>query len=281
VITMSDNRNDLHPVADRPNPDDEAVIRLLQLAGHRPEIPAADTAIVKAAARAEWQRAVWAARRRTYWYHSVGGLLAAAAVVLVAFNAKLFQRADPPQGEPVATLELVAGQVMATVAGRELADLSPGQTLLAGSIVETGLPGSAQGEQPRAALRLASGGSLRLDTGTRLQLLSRTTLALERGAVYVDSGATPLSTSLAISTPLGVARDIGTQFEVRLGAAAGPLEVRVREGRVLLSHHNTAREVEAGRALTVITDGQWVEREVSLHGPDWEWGIYRASHVHG
>ncbi len=268
---MSDNRNDLHPMADPPNPDDEAVIRLLQLAGHRPEILPADAAIVKAAARAEWQRAVWAARRRTYWYRSAGALLAAAAVVLVALNAGFFQRVDPPQGEPVATLELATGQVIATAAGGELADLSPGQTLLAGSVIETASSGSAQGGKSRAALRLASGGSLRLDTGTRLRLLSRTTLALESGAVYVDSGATSPLTPLVIATPLGVARDIGTQFEIRLGTATNPLEVRVREGRVLFNHQDAARTVGVGRALAVLADGQWAEREVSLHGPDWEW----------
>ena len=52
--------------------------------------------------------------------------------------------------------------------------------------VGTELATSSEG---RAALRLASGHSVRLDTATRVRWLSHDSFALESGAVYVDSGA--------------------------------------------------------------------------------------------
>ena len=57
---------------------------------------------------------------------------------------------------------------------------------------------------------------MRLDADTRLGLVSGSVLELHRGAVYVDSGA--LAQRLEIRTPFGIARNVGTRFDVRLGS---------------------------------------------------------------
>ncbi len=265
-------------VSDPPGSDDAAVARLLRLAGHRPEVPAVDAAAVKQAARAEWRRAVQAERRRAYFYRGAGGLLAAAAVTLLVVGSELMLNTDqlrsgpPDSREPVATVEVVTGQVWAVVGTRTPDHLAPVRPLFSDTVVETA-PDTAGDAPSRVAIRLAGGWSIRLNFGTRVRVLSGHQLALERGAVYADSGldaAGPdTGPGLEIQTSLGLVRDIGTQFEVRLDDAASVLEVRVREGEVILDR-------DAGEPLTVHagfaakSDGS-VPTEVPCHGEDWEW----------
>ena len=58
---------------------------------------------------------------------------------------------------------------------------------------------------------------------------------LERGAVYVDSGVGPgrHPGSVGIHTPLGVVRDIGTQYEVRVDDAFPPVFLAVLEDALI------------------------------------------------
>ncbi len=276
----SDNVN--NDVAGRPRlvPDrsdsDESVARLLRLAGHRPEVPAHDAAMVKQAARVEWQAAVRAQRRRTFFTRGAGGLLAAAALILLVVGTGQLRRGLPVSGEPIAWVETTTGQVRASHGEGEPGDLSPGQALLPGTVVETAA--SAAGTPGRVAFRLADGTSVRLDTGTRVEILSSHELALDRGAVYADSGpGVPAPASdrwLEIHTPLGVARDIGTQFEVRLAGAASTLEVRVREGKVILDRdRGEGQTVRAGFELAVRSDGSAVQTPIPSFGSSWDWTI--------
>lgn len=179
----------------------DEVGRLLLLAGRRPAVPKADAAIVKAAARAEWRRTVKAERRRKLAFRGASALLAVAAALLVVLNLDSWRRTAPVPVVAVATLEVATGPVRTGTVG-----LRPGDSVAAGSVLETG--------PSRTALRLTGGASLRLDVDTRLRLDSASRLTLGRGAVYVDSGAE--AGPLAIATPLCVVSDIGTRFEVRL-----------------------------------------------------------------
>ena len=163
---------------------------------------------------------------------------------------------------PPAKVERLSGQVyLAPAVGREARLLSAGDDVPAGAVLE-----SASGA--RAAVRLKGGGSLRLDAGTRLRLVSADQLALERGAVYVDAepGRTPAA--VTVHTRFGSVREQGTQFEVRL--AAGALRVRVREGRIGLQHQTGAEEASPGEELR-LQDGRVSRQAVAVHGPEWGW----------
>ena len=92
---------------------------------------------------------------------------------------------------------------------------------------------------------------------------------LEEGAVYIDSGGD--RGSLEIHTRLGVLRDIGTRFEVRLGAAA--LRIRVRDGLVELRHDRDSHQAKRGDELTVDATGKVARRSVPVFGSDWEWAV--------
>ncbi len=276
----SDN-NRLRLVSDRSPSDDAAVARLLRLAGHRPAVPAQDAAVVKQAARAEWLRTVKAERRRTLAYRGAGGLLAAAALVLLVMGTDLRQRVTRAFAEPVATVAAAEGRATTRgewlvsqrrLDGSDLAELGPEDALLPGAVVET-----AAGEPPALlALRMA-GVSVRLAAGSRVKILSDRALELERGTVYADSGpgAAAAGRSLEVHTTLGVATDIGTQFAVRFDDRQETLTVRVREGTVSLDREGGPHFVRAdggqGAELALSADGRIARRQIPRHGPSWDW----------
>lgn len=286
--------------------EEERVRRLLEEAGPRPEVPAEDLAAIKTAFRAEWAEHVrdgTALRNRS---HLSRPLLALAAVLLVTLGLGgwWWRTAGPATAETVARVEVLDGAVTARAPGdvadgerdgKAVLELAVDLELPAGVELVTGAAGSVPG---RTAMRLAGGASLRLDTGSRARLLSGSEIELAKGAVYVDTGAdtdtgasTGMHDALRIHTPLGVVRDVGTRFEVRLldaggekesglksatGDRADALRVRVREGRVDLRWDATTDSAEAGEELTLHADGSLDRNPVALHGPAWDWVLQVA-----
>jgi ferric-dicitrate binding protein FerR (iron transport regulator) len=230
---------------------------LLRLAGPREAVPSDRAARVKAAVHAEWRQRTRARSQRITIGWSLGAL-AAAALVLVGVRLAVRDDATVTGPPPaLATVETVIGPV----------SLQVGDSIRAGSALATTGGG-------RLALRLAGGAAVRLDTGTRLQLASETSLVLDQGAVYIDSGAGSGASGLEVRTALGVARDIGTRFEVRVGGAA--VRVRVRDGLVQLTQGRQSHEAKPGDELTLDEGGRVVRRPVPVFGADWAWAAALA-----
>lgn len=239
---------------------DGDVARLLRQAGPRPAVPAAVAARVHDAVHARWRSELAARRRRLFG----AGVLAAAGLA-AALVMTVLRRPVPvavPDGPSVAVLDRATGRgVLRTQAGRPPVPLAPGAGLPVGAWMET--PGDG-----RAAWRLAGDVSLRLDRDTRVQVRSPSALWLDRGAIYVDSGARPAAIPVEVRTVLGNVRDVGTQFEVR--AARGRLRVRVREGRTVLWRGHVRHETPAGSEVEATAD-RIVAGDAPVFGPDWAW----------
>jgi hypothetical protein len=240
-----------------PEPRDD-VAMLIRLAGRRPAVPDDVAARVRAAAHEHWQNGLRRrARARSLW--TAAGLAAAASVILaIAWSVVRVDPAGAPLPQMSVRVESLAGPAWA---GDR--PLQAGASLGPGAEVETG-------EGGRVAVRLASRHSVRLDAGSRLEILGRATLALSRGAVYVDSGAHARTAEpLRLRTPLGEVRETGTQFEVRLDADS--IRIRVREGSVVLRAADGRHEV--GALTELETDGHGVSRtrEIPRSGPEWSW----------
>jgi len=258
--------------------DSDQIEQLLRLAGPREAVPSERALRVKAEVRAEWRRQTRARSQRITIGWSLGALATAA---LVLAGVRLVNDGSPPESPrpTVATLEILSGSVRPVPPSEagvaEPRPLQVGDSLRAGSGVDTTAGG-------RAALRLADAVSVRVDTGTRLRLESEATLVLEAGAIYVDSGASRGAGALEVRTRLGVARDIGTRFEVRLNGAA--LRVRVRDGLVQLTQNRPSTELRAGQShdakpgdeVTLDEDGSAVRRSVPVYGADWDWAATLA-----
>ena len=225
---------------------------LLHLAGRRPRLPEEAVAPIRAAAREVFRRQA----RRTAIRRRLGWTLASAsaAVLLVVAGLTLHRPAVPGPGSPVATFEMRTGEV--AVAGT----VDSG-TLFAGATVTTGQGG-------HAAVRLPAGASVRIDAGSSVRFDSPRLVKLERGALYVDSGAAP-GGGIEVATDLGSVRDVGTRFEVRL--LDGALRVRVREGMVLAGRAGEAHQARAGGELVLQADGRFSSAATPVYGADWDW----------
>lgn len=242
--------------------ESDGVERLLSLAGRRPRLPEHEIAAAREAARFAWRRGRSRATRRRV--AQVAAM--AASVVLVAL---LVTREGTFAPEPV----------------RDLAPLGE-LVVRSGDVVVTGASGASQrigsdstiatGRQGRAALELEGGASLRIDGSTFVRFESPTQMALDRGAVYLDVQPASARSPIAVKTPLGTVRHLGTQFEVRLlggGDKSEPdaLRVSVREGRVSVERRGVVTEASAGSELTLHADGSIARSVASAEGPAWDW----------
>jgi ferric-dicitrate binding protein FerR (iron transport regulator) len=226
--------------------DEGRMALLLRLSGPRPPVPAERAARVKAAFHAAWRRELRTRRRRRRLVWALAAALAL-ALGLVA-RERLAPRPRPQGAAPVAVVEHASGEPGAPVA----------RVLTAGARLVTG-------PHERLALRLVGGAALRVDHDTRLYLVSASEVGLERGALYLDSGAA--AASLTVRTPLGAVRDVGTRFEARLLGAT--LRVRVREGSV--SFGPDGRIAHAGQELRVSPAEPPSVEPARGYGPDWDW----------
>jgi hypothetical protein len=199
-----------------------------------------------------------------------GWVWAAAALLLLALGAILgpgfLDHLDRTTSASLARVERAIGTIESLSKDGARNPLVDGDSLPKGSLIETG--GTAANPS-LAALRLAGGASLRLATGSRLRLLSASVVALDRGTVYIDSQQ-PGST-LEVRTPFGIARDIGTQFEVHLAPDAAFLRLRVRSGKVLLSQGAISHTSHAGDEVELLADGSLIEGACPTHGEVWSW----------
>jgi hypothetical protein len=257
--------------------DGDRIGPLLRLAGPREAVPADRMRRVKAAVHAEWRQQTRARSRRTTVGWSVGAL-AAAALVLLSVRVAVRDAApvaSPPQA--LATVDAVSGAVRLVPSSERGAGgptlFQVGDHIRVGDGVDTTSGGVA-------ALRLAGGASVRIDRGTRVRVLSGATLVLDEGAIYVDSGAgqdaLPRDApSLEVRTAVGLVRDIGTQFEVRL-LSGSALRVRVRDGLVRLSQSRRTHDATPGDELTLDGNGSVIRRTVPVYGADWAWAAALA-----
>jgi ferric-dicitrate binding protein FerR (iron transport regulator) len=124
---------------------------------------------------------------------------------------------------------------------------------------------------------MAGGASVRVDADTRIRLASAREVELDRGAVYVDTGAAPRrGEEVAVRTPAGRFVGLGTQFEVRSEESAEGTRLRVREGKVRLDRDGAPRLTAAGRELVVRGDGTLSEGAIAISGPQWDWVLAAA-----
>jgi ferric-dicitrate binding protein FerR (iron transport regulator) len=244
--------------------DDVAV--LMRVAGKRRAVPRARFDRVRDAAHAEWRAvagrggAVRAKRRRVW--------IAASAAALVLLALTLAIRLVPSGLQ--STVAADASARVAAIRGQVWAEATHvRRSLAAGDAVAVGAAIGTEAEG-RLGMTLASGHTVRLDRDTRVRLLDAGAIALDAGAVYVDSGARHVgTTAISVHTPLGVVRESGTQFEVRLADDA--VRVRLREGAVELRHGDRTDAIAAGGELRLAADGTITRGTIAAHDPAWSW----------
>jgi ferric-dicitrate binding protein FerR (iron transport regulator) len=248
--------NDTNDIRDR---DEPAIAALLRQVGARTRPDDAVARQVQDAVEAEWRELV-AARRsrhtRTRW------LAAVASVAAVAVGAWLMWPATSVAPVTVATLGPVVGEVELRDGDGPWRAAGTGNVVTSASTLRTGRGGLA-------ALAMASGVQVRLDSGTELAMNEHGSARLASGAVYVDAGhGQDRADPFVIDTPFGDVSHLGTQYVARLGS--GSLDVAVREGRVEVRDGGQAYVADAGEQLTV-SGAAVVRAPVSPTSPQWDW----------
>jgi ferric-dicitrate binding protein FerR (iron transport regulator) len=224
-----------------------------------------------AALHSEWRRHT-ATRRR----HRSLALATAAAASLAVAGLGFFwlQSRTPSTAATLATIELVDG---GNVTWRD--DRSQVQPLGARSEFAEG-ERLATGPTTRVALRWHDGGSLRLDSSSRLELVSADAVRLTAGSLYFDSvGGTDDVTApaLAVQTPAGEVVHLGTQFMVTV--ASDEVVLSVREGQVKVTGDGFELVVETNEELDLRSDGTREITVIDGHGERWAWAADVAPQI--
>lgn len=234
----------------------DVIESLLEQAVPRLTPPAQDEERVRQAVRKEWQAITrkQLVRRRTMQFALAASLLLAVAVV---FNISRVTDVVPIE---VAAVDKSFGDVYMLGEQSRLDPIGDLENISAGQIIETGAD---------AAIGLAwgRGGSLRVDSRTRVEFVSADAIHLVRGRVYFDS----LSDNVVftVDTDHGSITHTGTQYMV--AADLKSLAVSVRDGRVDIDGDYYDESIGAGYQVRITGREQPVIVNIATHGKSWQW----------
>lgn len=252
--------------------DEQTLARLLRLAGPSEPVSSAIEDRVYAAVRQEWEasttrpggervyrsvRREWnktRARARPRLRRMGFGFAMAASILLAV---AIFY-----QPEPAAPVHLPLGTIVKTL-GSVPGSLASGQTIHANDEIATG-------SDAGLSILLANGTSLRVDSDTRLELLTPSEMHLLAGRVYADTGDHIYrANGLRIIADEAMVTDVGTQFSVFF--TDGALDVAVREGRVDVATDGQELIAVAGERMLVEQDGTVQTQQLEAHDTYWDW----------
>jgi hypothetical protein len=239
---------------DRKNGPD-IVASLIQAAGRRTEPPEDAYQQVLDAATAAFRGKI-AERRGRNWM-----LLTAAAGVAALTIAFLLQWNATSAQSQVARVARVIGTVERASDGGWKPLTESGGTIAEGASLRTLAGGSV-------ALALDGGASLRLAAATEVRMDGPRRVLLRSGTLYLDNAGS-VGTGYRIETPVGTARDIGTQFELRV--TDGVLRLRVREGRVEIDRAGGIVSGSAGEQLDIDVLGSVSHSSIAATDVAWQW----------
>ncbi len=232
--------------------------RLINYAGAREEVSPEDMASAHQRVAEHWENVV-AAHKADRDRHRPRWISIAASLGVVALTSLLYwQFNHAPQSINAASIERVVGNTrVGSIAATR------GESIEAETIIETD-------SESRIALTMAGGKSLRIDTSSRLLVHNAHHVSLQAGAVYVDTHGAVDPQPIVISTPVGTAQDIGTQFQVRLAGLS--LIVGVRDGTVEIAQSDgTSLAINKGQSVELGATGRNAERVLLSGDPSWDW----------
>lgn len=232
--------------------------RLIRHAGAREAIDAERMENARKRVANHWEGVVADQRKVTRTPRLRLVAIAASLVAVVGLASVVLQQNSPIAVTALAHVERTLGSV--DIAGQAA---SGGLEIGEDTLIETGTNG-------RIAVRMAGGQSLRLDHSSTLVVHSPSRVSLQSGGVYIDTADAGGTLPVLVSTPLGTAQDIGTQFQVRF--IDSMLVVGVRDGLVEVDAQGQDRlSVDKGRYVELGQAGQKSEREISFDDPSWDW----------
>ena len=146
------------------------------------------------------------------------------------------------------------------IAGRSV---EPGSVIAANEAISTD-------KNSRMALRLSGGQSLRINSSSRLRVHTANHMSLDTGAIYFDTAYAQNTKPIVVTTPLGTAQDIGTQFQVKM--TASKMVVGVRKGMVeVATAGQPGLSIDKGHFVELDQAGQHAAKPLEKDDPGWDW----------
>lgn len=257
--------------------DDEAMARLLRMAGTRAPIPGEIESRIYDRVRDEWRASSqqpegarvyahvhrqWARDKRRPGLRRLlmPAALAAAAIMAIAVVVQ-----PPP---PVTSLVPV-GTIARVVGGVDTGSLPEiGHPIYPGESLSTGA-GQA------LSILLSNAESLRIDENTMLHVRAADEFQLLQGRLYADTGDFMYrDQGLVIETSMGSVTDVGTQFSVAI--ADDLIDVAVREGRVDISRATKQFVAVAGERLKIRNGDSATVESLAANDAYWGWATTLA-----
>jgi ferric-dicitrate binding protein FerR (iron transport regulator) len=249
---------------------DDVMRSLLQRSRAVPAVDARRVVQAREVVHAAWLDATAPPSRRWLWTGAAAAIAVTAAVYGLwrqpTDNANLTSRA--PSSPIVAVVQHVTGAVQVRDPGNNTGHLlRAGESLRPGAAISTGASG-------RGTMALPDGIEVRMDRGTTLRLEADHRVALDAGAVYVDTTSrSALGAPILVSVQDAVVSDVGTRYEVRV--FEDRMRVRVRDGLVRLRRGGRSHDAPAATELMMTHDDVRVTR-TSVFGADWDWIVAAA-----
>ena len=245
---------------------DSKIEEILRNAPPRPTPSDEDVLVVRKVVEAEW-RAV-SGRRRTR--KRLVSFAAAASIVLAVAVGVALLRVPSALPVQVAAIDRSAGSIYLVGEQSQLQEMTDLAELHVGQILGTG-------SDSRVSLAWLSGGSLRIDEGSRVELTSPTEIFLRQGRVYFDTlpvlqrgrDSDEAIANFAIRTEYGLVQHLGTQYMT--GISKGGITVSVREGEVRVAGNFFDAKARAGQQVTLEDTNEPSYSSISRHGEHWRW----------
>jgi ferric-dicitrate binding protein FerR (iron transport regulator) len=239
-------------------PGNDAVEALLEKAKPRPSPPDAVEQDIRAAVRAEWANVSARRQRRRL----ATGFAMAASVTLVLAVSIMGIRQSGIAPIEVAAIERSVGTLHVQSDSSGALQSVDTTSLLTGQVLTTGADSAA-------GLSWLAGGSLRVDSDSRIEFIAPNEVFLHSGRIYFDSFGSGPDYDFSIRTTHGVVSHVGTQYMTESSAAA--LVVSVREGEVRVDGAFHDPTVYMGQRVRLSGSAQPSITNTSGAGSEWHW----------
>ena len=251
--------------------DDGEIELLLREAGERIQPTPEMSQSVYGAVHSEWQSVVAQRTRRkrlTQWSMAAGvAAIAVGALLFFRFSAAPLLAPGPMAS--IVKIQSSAGKGNFQISandGKTWRDTVAGEMLTSGNVVRTD-------STTRVAVDFGGGRSVRMNAGTRVELLAANEVRLDHGSIYVDAAASH-HTPLTIQTVFGIVEHLGTQYQVQV--TPDRMTISVREGRVAVAVRSNTSQIAANERGVYAEHGEIAREPIGSHDPIWLWAMQAA-----
>lgn len=239
-------------------PGNDVVEALLENAQPRPAPPVSVEQDIRSTVHAEWVGVTGRRQRRRL---TTGFAIAASVTLVLAITIAGVRQTGIAPIE-VASIDRSMGTLHVQSDSSGALQSIDTTLIVTGQILTTGA-------ESAAGLSWLEGGSLRVDSDSRVEFVAANEVFLHSGRIYFDTAGPDAGSDFAIRTVHGVVSHVGTQYMTQSGAA--DLVVSVREGEVSIDGVYNDSTVYEGQRVQLSGSAPPSVTNTTGVGDEWQW----------